>query len=97
MRGPSSTPITPLTGSFFHADPQRRALLSGAAPTVNGIAKSEGVKPGYARRMLRLAFLAPDLKHAILDGRASQALTLQRIMTEGLPDSWAKQRKMAAA
>lgn len=25
MRGPFSTPITPLTGSLFHADPQGQA------------------------------------------------------------------------
>ena len=27
MRGPFSTPITPLPGSFFHADPQLRAVV----------------------------------------------------------------------
>ncbi len=33
MRGPFSTPITPLTGSLFHADPQREylALLDDGA------------------------------------------------------------------
>src|SRR3990167_2569354 len=30
MRGPYSTPITPLTGSLFHADPQVRVTLSAA-------------------------------------------------------------------
>ena len=28
MRGPFSTPITPLPGSFFHADPQIEILVS---------------------------------------------------------------------
>ena len=29
MRGPFSTPITPLPGSLFHADPQRKAKAAG--------------------------------------------------------------------
>jgi hypothetical protein len=104
VRGPggASAVTTPshdpaLVTALVRAEGWRRALISGAAPTIDALAKEDGVKAGYARRMLRLAFLAPDLKHAILDGRAPHGLTLQRIMTESLPDSWAQQRRMAAA
>ncbi len=34
MRGPFSTPITPLPGSFFHADPQNPDYI-GQAPGQN--------------------------------------------------------------
>ena len=36
MRGPFSTPITPLPGSFFHADPQPRPLAYFYTATVAG-------------------------------------------------------------
>jgi site-specific DNA recombinase len=86
-----------LVKALVRAEGWRRELITGSAPTIGALAKEDGVKAGYARRMLRLAFLAPDLKIAILDGRAPQGLTLQKIMTEGLSDSWAEQRRMAAA
>jgi hypothetical protein len=37
----------------------------------------EGVQPSYARRVLRLAFLLPDLKAAILAGRGLPASLCQ--------------------
>ena len=39
----------------------------------------------YASRLLRVAFLAPDLKRAILEGRQPAAMNLQAIMTRDLP------------
>ena len=36
---------------------------------LKGIAEAEGVSPSYATRALRLAYLAPDIVTAILDGR----------------------------
>jgi hypothetical protein len=36
MRGPFSTPITPLSGSFFHADPQQKGLNAHVIASLMG-------------------------------------------------------------
>jgi hypothetical protein len=43
--------------------------------------------------MIRLAFLAPELKARILNGRAPARLTLQRLMTKGVALSWRDQMR----
>lgn len=48
----------------------------------------------YQRRLIRLAFLAPDLQATILEGRQGPGLTLAALMAEDLPLSWAGQRKL---
>jgi hypothetical protein len=51
----------------------------------------------YRRRLIRLAFLAPDLQRAILAGEQPERLTLARVLDSDLPLSWASQRRMFAA
>ncbi|MEQ5787434.1 hypothetical protein J3454_05955 [Erythrobacter sp. NFXS35] len=45
----------------------------------------------YDRNILRLAFLAPDIQQAILDGRQPQHLNLETIKNIELPLSWSQQ------
>lgn len=47
----------------------------------------------YDRAILRLAFLAPDIQRAILDGRQPHHLNLQALRKMDIPLSWAAQRK----
>jgi hypothetical protein len=44
--------------------------------------------------LIRVAYLAPDLKHAILDGKQLRRLTLQTVMTGKLPLNWVDQQRM---
>lgn len=46
----------------------------------------------YVRRILRLAFLAPDIVESIAEGRHPRALTLQRVLGP-VPLAWAEQRR----
>lgn len=48
----------------------------------------------YGRRLLSLAFLAPDLQLAILDGTQPADLTLEHLLAKPLPASWDAQRKL---
>ena len=58
------------------------------------IAEAEGVSPSYATRALRLAYLAPDIVTAILDGRPPPGLTANTLMRNTrLPFRWEAQRK----
>jgi site-specific DNA recombinase len=48
----------------------------------------------YNRKLIRLAFLAPDLQSAILDGRQPGQMTLGSLMELDIPLSWTKQRQL---
>lgn len=50
----------------------------------------------YARRLLQLAFLAPNLQKAIIAGRQPAGLNLDQLMSSPLPFDWDEQRKLFA-
>jgi hypothetical protein len=47
----------------------------------------------YLRKLLRLAFLAPDIQADILAGRQPGSLNLQQLINMPIPLSWREQRK----
>ena len=47
----------------------------------------------YIRKLLRLAFLAPDIQRGILDGRQPATLNLQQLVKMDIPLCWLEQRK----
>ena len=57
----------------------------------NGAANSAPPNP-YDRKVCLLAFLAPDIQQAILDGRQPASLNLERLIHEQIPLAWADQR-----
>lgn len=67
-------------------------LLSGEATSLQAIAREHSVMPRYVRRILRCAFLAPDLVEAILQGHQPPGLTLAGLC-HTLPLDWAEQCK----
>jgi DNA invertase Pin-like site-specific DNA recombinase len=68
-------------------------LLSGEATSLRAIAREQGVDKRYVGRIIRCAFLAPDLVEAMLHGRQPAALTLERLLHR-LPTDWAEQRQL---
>jgi hypothetical protein len=46
------------------------------------------------RELLRLAFLAPDIQRAIVEGHQPNGLTLERLSQIGPPASWRLQRRV---
>ena len=67
-------------------------LISQDKVSLTELAVKSGVNDRYASRILRSAFLAPDIVEAILDGRQPVGLTLDK-MLDDLPLDWEKQRK----
>jgi len=65
-------------------------IMKGDAPNQRAIAAELGVQKRYIGHVIRLAFLAPDITEAILDGRQPPELTLQKLLPR-LPTSWATQ------
>jgi DNA invertase Pin-like site-specific DNA recombinase len=55
---------------------------------------AQGIPIAYRRLICRLAFLAPDIQKAILEGRQPAGLTLQQLLATELPASWISQRNL---
>jgi site-specific DNA recombinase len=68
-------------------------LISREKITLADLAVESRVNDRYASRILRSAFLAPDIVEAILEGRQPVGLTLDKMLDE-LPLDWAKQRSL---
>jgi len=67
-------------------------LLSGKATSLRAIAREHGVTPRYVGRLLRCAFLAPEVVDAILQGRQPPQLTHARLC-KNLPLDWTEQHQ----
>jgi len=67
-------------------------LVGGRFDTVEALAASAKAHPKMLRQELRLAFLAPDILAAILQGDQPAGLTLTAMLPT-LPLSWAAQRR----
>jgi len=69
-------------------------LASGEVASIRDLAARENVCPIYTGQLLPLAFLAPDLVEAILDGRQPAHLSLNRLLATDLPLAWRDQRAL---
>ena len=61
--------------------------------SMQDIADHEKLHRSYVGRVVRLAFLAPDIIEAILEGRHKPDLKVKRFFAD-LPMDWAEQRQM---
>ncbi len=72
-----------------------RQLISGEAVSITEIAQLERTSRPHASRLLNLAFLAPDIVEAILDGRQPTEVNVEVLTkTQRLPLSWEDQRRV---
>lgn len=70
-------------------------LLDGTSSTIRQIEDREGGRSGSVSRILPLAWLAPDISTAILEGRQPQHLTAKMLRSlSELPLDWHEQRKI---
>ncbi len=63
--------------------------LERGSPTIAAAPVSQ-----YDRKILRLAFLAPDIQRAILEGTQPRDLTLERLKKMTIPLAWPKQHEV---
>lgn len=85
-------PDQKFVGALARAHTRMRKLLDGRVESLESLAKAEGIHPKMMAQELRLAFLAPDILTAILQGNQPVGLTLTA-MLPNLPLSWAAQRR----
>jgi hypothetical protein len=68
--------------------------LTAGEMNISDIAASEGVHRSYIGRTIRLAYLAPEITEAILDGRQPPGLNGTRLLQGApLPLDWGGQRR----
>ena len=65
-------------------------MISGKVEGIEAIAASEGVSDRSARMGLSLAFLAPDIVRAAVEGTLPRGFGVSRLMD--MPPSWSEQR-----
>jgi len=68
-----------------------RALRQGEYADTAEIGRRFGFSNAYVRRLLRFAYLAPDILEAIVDGRQPRSLTV-RVLLRSIPLAWSDQR-----
>jgi hypothetical protein len=94
--GDAGTPPRRLDRSLVLAVARGRtwasALRQGEYADTAAIADKCGLGESYVRRILRLAYLAPDIVESIAEGRQPRGLTLNRLLCP-VPLAWAEQRQ----
>jgi hypothetical protein len=65
--------------------------MTNVKPQLN---EARGMGDPYLRKLSGLAFLAPDIQRAILEGRQPGGLTLSKLLAAQLPLHWDKQREL---
>ena len=83
-----------LIAALARAHRWREAVEQGVVVNIDAYANAEQINRRRMRELLRLAFLAPDIQRAILDGRQPVGLSLERLTTLGSPASWREQRRL---
>ncbi len=70
-------------------------IVNRKVETIADLADREGVARAWISNQLPLAFLAPDIVRAIINGDQPSALTLDRLIAIAAISSWADQRALA--
>jgi hypothetical protein len=90
-----SKPDPNLIRAMAKAHAWARQLIAGEVASITEIAKRSDTSRSRASSILTLAFLAPDIVEAILDGRQPPEVNLELLTgTGGIPLSWVEQRRL---
>ena len=93
--GRACTPDDKLIDLITKANAWLAQLTSGRTALIRDLALHEKLDAGDVSRILSLAFLAPDIVEAILDGRQPVELTAERLKRMcPLPLAWSDQRRV---
>lgn len=91
--GAQSHPVPSLIRAMARAHNWVDRILRGEAVNQRSIAKETGLDERYVSRIIPLAFLAPDLIEAILEGKQAAHLSLDGCLGN-VPHDWNEQRTL---
>jgi site-specific DNA recombinase len=86
-------PVSSLIKAVSRASDWVRRMEIGECKHRRDLAKATKLEPRYINSILRVAFLAPQIVEAIIDGRQPPDLTLGSLRGV-LPMSWQQQKKL---
>lgn len=89
----ASSPDRALQRALARAYRWNRQIMSGERSGADEIAASENLQSRYVDKVLKLAWLAPDLVEAILAGRRLRDFTLTNLLGAEIPSAWNRQRE----
>ena len=82
-----------LVNAIARAHAWSEALLSGSIASMAEIASRNNVSDSYVKKIMPLAFLAPDIVEAIMAGKQPAHITTQMLIRQiDIPLDWQKQR-----
>lgn len=87
-------PDPDLLALLADASSAQRRMLGRRKQTVGRIATDWGRTPHHFFNLIRLNYLAPDIKLAIIDGRHPPTLTRQALLKAAVPLDWTQQRAL---
>jgi site-specific DNA recombinase len=89
-----STIDSTLVNAIARAYAWSEALLSGSAASMAEIALRNNISDSYVKKIMPLAFLAPDIVDAIMAGKQPAHLTTQMLIRQiEIPHDWQDQRR----
>ncbi len=91
-QGPHQITVRGLQNTLLRALRWHEELASGAIASTTDLAKRENLAQRYVAFILKLAFLAPDIMEAIINGNIPVNLTIARLK-KGFPMDWTLQRQ----
>lgn len=94
IAGETLAPDRVLQQTLAEAHAWARDLREGTSLTE--IARKTGHSEPYIRTRIPLAFLAPRIQAAILDGRKPADLYVAQFLRDGIPMDWCEQAKLFA-
>ncbi len=83
----------PLVTALARAFWWQELVDSGKYSSISDLAEALGLDRSYVSRIMRLTLLAPDIVEAIVEGRESSGLSLERLVRR-MPVEWEGQRKI---
>jgi site-specific DNA recombinase len=84
-------PVPSLVRAVARANDWMDRILQGEIPNQRALARETGFDERYISRIIPLAFLAPDITEAILEGRQLAGLTLDKCVVD-VSLEWVRQR-----
>jgi site-specific DNA recombinase len=84
-------PVPSLVRAVARAHDWMDRILRAEIPNQRALAKQTGFDERYISRIIPLAFLAPDITEAILEGKRAPHLSLEKCVGE-VPFEWFQQR-----
>ncbi|MGZ3275095.1 MAG: recombinase family protein [Caulobacteraceae bacterium] len=90
---PSAHVDRALVRSIVLARAWARQLEMGEIGSIKELARTHGLCEHYTARLLPLAYLAPTLVQAVLEGRQHRAVSLAALTSNTLPITWSAQQR----